>query len=154
MPRYSHSFPNGSEQEILASGNCILDTKFYSEKKKKPTNNICVIISLGGRVLHLAPSFPGSVNDREIEEKLRRSVNQHLEDEANGLRNQGFSGLRQAGFRLDVAPLSNKPAIFQAPLGQCSLQQHITHLLQYFQPRFTRTFFGVISGQMYNIIWR
>jgi hypothetical protein len=60
---------DGSEQEVLASGTYILDTKFYSQKKKKPTINICVVISLGGRVLYLSPSFPGSVNDREIVKK-------------------------------------------------------------------------------------
>lgn len=57
---------DGCEQEVLASRNCMVDMKFYSQKKKKPTVNIYAIISPRGCFFYLSPSFPGSVNNYDI----------------------------------------------------------------------------------------
>jgi len=62
---------DGSEQPATGSANPILDTSFYSAKKKKHTVNILVVASLNKKILYISPSYPGSVNDIEIVRRTR-----------------------------------------------------------------------------------
>ena len=79
---------------MQSSGNDIENKRIYSQKKKKPTINTLAVISPSGRILYLSPSYPGSVNDREIVEKTAASWYADLTEEENGLGDPGFRGMR------------------------------------------------------------
>lgn len=93
---------DGCEQPVHASGDDIIDTRFYSEKKKQRSINIIAVIGINQRILYLSPSFPASINDREIAEKTKAEWCDQLEDVENGLADCGFRGMRKQGWRLDI----------------------------------------------------
>jgi len=95
---------DGSEQEVLASGDLTQDTLFYSEKKKKPTINIVAIMSLNFKILYLCPSEPCSIADRQTTDDTKKAWYDLLDEIENGLGDAGFSGLRQRGWHLDIPP--------------------------------------------------
>jgi hypothetical protein len=101
---------DGSEQPATGSANPILDTSFYSAKKKKHTVNILVVASLNKKILYISPSYPGSVNDIEIVRRTRHLWYDLLEKNENGLGDNGFNGLDEDGIQIDSPPDRNSPA--------------------------------------------
>lgn len=86
---------DGSEQPCESSSNPLVDTRFFSPKKKKHTINKVILINIvTRRIIWISDSYPGSINDAEI---MRREHGwrDNLEKHEYGLGDSGFDGLQQ-----------------------------------------------------------
>ena len=100
---------DGSEQPVLHSANSLIDTLFYSVKKKKHTVNIVVICSLADmKVLWMSPSFPGSFNDPQIVHKCNKWFG-CLSSSEWGFGDSAFEGLTDYGIRVSAPPDRQSP---------------------------------------------
>jgi hypothetical protein len=95
---------DGTEQRVFSSKDVVLDTRFFSGKKGQSSITIQVTISIDGTFLHLSPSFPGSVHDREIAIISRANWYDYFEDDEWGLGDNGYDGLEDADWRVLTPP--------------------------------------------------
>ncbi len=95
--RDKYSFvADGSEQPVTSSSNPVLDTLFFSAKKKKHTINTVVLINIvTKRIIHVSTSYPGSYNDSDIVKLEHTLWSSTLEDREFGMGDSGFNGLQQ-----------------------------------------------------------
>lgn len=98
---------DGSEQPTSRSSNPILDTAYYSTKKKQHSINIVAIVTLDGFLLWLSQSYPGGTADRKIVEDETEWCSIFDPDE-HGFADSGFNGLEN--FNLMMPP-STKNAL-------------------------------------------
>jgi len=100
---------DGSEQEVLSSGNPFTNTKFFSVKKGKHTiNKVAIISATGKRILYLTPSYPGSMNDPLILDKTMGDWYPEIDEQEHGLGDSIFTGYYDKGIRLDTPPRNRK----------------------------------------------
>lgn len=99
---------DGSEQPVHSSKDAIHDFNFYSVKKKRHTINTLVIISAKDRrILHISPSFPGSINDSDIVKQTKQEWWNQLESHEYGLGDSGFNGMME-NFHILTPPSNRK----------------------------------------------
>lgn len=113
--RLAHSFSffgsrvtfiiDGTEQPVATAKNPILDTEFYSNKKKQHSINVLIIIdATTGRILWISPSYPGATNDNVLANLTKHLWVHLLNLIENGFGDSGFNGLRADGIPIETPP--------------------------------------------------
>lgn len=95
---------DGSEQKVDSSNNPIIDSEFYSVKKKHHTINIVAFVSLRGFIYHLSKSYPGNTNDAQIIKDTASNWMTYLNERDNGIGDLGFEALREKNIPIDTPP--------------------------------------------------
>ncbi len=87
---------DGSEQGVTGSSSPILDTLFYSNKKKKHTINTVVLINIiTKRIIWVSKSYPCSYNDLDIMKLDHAEWSTQLQAREFGMGDSGFNGLQE-----------------------------------------------------------
>lgn len=102
--RYTYVL-DGTEQAVTGSNNGVIDTRFYSAKKKKHTVNVLIVSTVENhKVLWISKCFPGSYNDQAIVDLTRAEWYDKFHPLEWGAGDHGFDASRKKGMNIDTPP--------------------------------------------------